>query len=371
MVVGVAWLAWAWRCDLRYCERHLLPEYAAAVVPHEYVVARTWRLIGIGLGLAFLLAGPFAGRWVARIGPAEAAATCARMGVALVLALVAGEIGMRVMHLPHTPDWGVRTEIRIGQPDARYGWLYVASRSTVLHHATREIEYSIDAEHRRVATPTTVLDPSLPSLVFTGESITAGQGLQYEETWPALVSDALGLQAINLATHGYGADQSFLRLYDELPKIQRPVAVLVFFLFPMIARMDQDTHPHLFFEGDVPQVTPAGGFFSDLHVVHAFRAAVPYRDGSTLERAAKVFRDTDKMVRARGARPIFVAPGCWTGHRYDQYLVDELFTNQGLEVMDASWDLTQLPEDNHPNQAWTRRLADEVIAMLRRDLASR
>src|SRR5207253_6050594 len=121
--LGLAWLAWAWRCDDAYCERHLLPSFHVET-PHDHVVTRTWRLLGAGVGVAFLIATPFAARWVRRVGLAEAAAATARIGVALVLSLVVAEIAMRRMNLPRLGggDGPVPTEVRIGQPDPRYAW---------------------------------------------------------------------------------------------------------------------------------------------------------------------------------------------------------------------------------------------------------
>ena len=50
---------------------------------------------------------------------------------------------------------------------------------------------------------------------------------------------------------------------------------------------------------------------------------------------------------------------------------EQLFTRNGIEVVDLDLPLELLPEDNHPNQVWTRKLADAVTLALRRELASR
>jgi hypothetical protein len=367
---GVAWLAWSWRCDLRYCERHLLRDYAATD-PRDAAIAWGWRVASGVLGVVSLAAAPFVGRWVRRVGPAGGAAGLARIGAALVLALVAAEIGMRALHLPSPHDTSTRTEVRIGERDARYGWRYVASRASVLRHGGRDIEYAIDARHDRAPSLAAAIDPRAPTLIFAGESITAGHGLTWDESYPALVGRALDLQVVDLGVHGYGVDQAFLRLHDELSSFERPVAVVSFFYLPMLARMNDDTHPHLVFDGVEPRVVPVDGFFRELRLARVWREVVRYRDDSTLELAARIFRETDRLARAHGARAVFVAPGCWAAGRPDAYLVDELFAQQGLEVVDPSWALEHLPDDFHPSPAWTQRLADAVAAALRRDLASR
>jgi hypothetical protein len=366
---GAFWLYWAYRCDLRYAERHLLDNFVAAS-SHDHVVARTYRLVLSALGVVSLAGAPFAARWAGRVGPAEAAGATFRMGIALALSLVASEIGMRVLHLPRGADISHLTQVRIGQPDPRYGWLYIASRASVLDHGKRDIEYAIDADHDRVPSASFVTDPSLPSILFAGESITMGHGLTWDETYPAIVGRSLDLQVVNLAVHGYGLDQAYLRLHDALPRFEHPVAVVSFFLVPMVPRMEEDTHPRLVFDGVEAKLEPSRGFWHDMHLAAAWRWLVPYRDDGVIQLAARLLKDEERMAQARGAKPLFVAPR-FGPTRVDQYLFDELFTQQGLDVVDVDFRWEQLPGDSHPNPVSTRRLADAVVAALRRELAMR
>ena len=128
-----------------------------------------------------------------------------------------------------------------------------------------------------------------------------GHGLAWEESYPAIVGAALDLQIVNLATHGYGSDQAFLRLHDELPKVRRPVAVVSFFIPVMAWRTCQDDHPRLDFAGDEPVLTPWRSFFHDLHLAAAWREVVPYHGDDCLERAKRAVAETAKL-RAIAAR---------------------------------------------------------------------
>lgn len=371
--LGVSFLAWAWHADLRYCERHFCAE-CFAYDAYQVDAAHAWRAGGalIGLLLLFVLR-PLAGRWAGSRPPGQSIAACGRIVVALCLSVVASEIGLRVLHLPHGKDKSHTIEVAIGEPNARYGWLFTASKATVLPHAGgRHVEYAVNAEHNRAPSVDALPDHAKPSILFVGESLTAGHGLPWGETYPALVGDALGLQVVNLGVHGYGFDQQFLRLYDTLPTFEHPVAIVTMYLPLMIDRASEETHPHLEFVGHEPVVEPLDGFWHHSALVRAWWLARPYRTDHALELAARIFRETDRLARERGARAVFLAPNQDYGTpRGDEYVIDELFTRQGLTVIDADFGFHPLQDDVHPDAASTRRLADLVIASLRTELARR
>src|SRR5580658_9985773 len=63
------------------------------------------RAILVGVGVALLLAArPRVGRWAERVGGGEVVATCFRFAVAFVLAIVASEVGLRILKLPRRYD---------------------------------------------------------------------------------------------------------------------------------------------------------------------------------------------------------------------------------------------------------------------------
>jgi hypothetical protein len=366
-------LAWAWRADLRYCERHLLVWYYAYDADEERV-ARNWRIVGVIAGLLILfVVRPLAARWAARRSLADAAADVARYGVAAVLAIGVSELALRRLHLPKPPDPALHVEMRIGRPDARYGWIWTPSRSSTLVQSGRAISYDINAESNRASAVDDAPDFHGPALLFTGESIVAGHGLAWDETLPALVGKAVNLPVINVGVHGYGADQAFLRFADTLPRMEHPVAVITFFIAPMLARCDGDSHPHLGFDGATPFVKPTS-FWDGLHVRHVAKNVVPYHGDGAYDLVARVLRETERRARERGAKSLFVVPQSWDHEtpRRDRWLLDELFTKQGLRFVDVDFGFVPLPDDVlHPDVASTRRLADAVVAALRAEIAQR
>jgi hypothetical protein len=370
VVLGLAALVWAWHADLSYCQRHLMVWFHT-FDPYRQARGWMWRGAGVVVGaLLLLFVRPRAGRWASRQSPGESVAACARAGLAVVLALVASEVGMRILHLPRPSSrWTV--QLAIGEPDDRYGWVFKASKSSLLHYVGRDVEYAIDAEHNRAPAVDSMIDRSKPTILFVGESLTAGHGLPWDETYPAIVGRELGVQVANIGVHGYGFDQAYLRLHDMLPTFEHPVAIVSIYLPFMIDRLEEDTHRHLHFVDDEPVLDPLHGFWQDLRLARAWRATQPYRSDAPYELAATIVRETDRLATQRGIKAFFLAPNQgWGRPRPDQAVLDELFTRQGLRLIDADFGFVMMPNDVHPDTASTRRLAETVVAALRPELAS-
>jgi hypothetical protein len=123
----------------------------------------------------------------------------------------------------------------------------------------------------------------------------------------------------------------------------------------MIDRMAEDTHPHLELElGGLhePVLDPVDGFWHRSALVRAWWITRPYRTDYPLELAARIFRETDRLARERGATAIFLAPNQNYGSpRGDRYLLDELFTRQGLTVIDADFGYHPLQDDVQPRRS--------------------
>ena len=138
----------------------------------------------------------------------------------------------------------------------------------------------------------------------------------------------------------------------------------------MIDRMTEDTHPHLELVGHEPVLEPVDAFWRRSALVRAWWMLRPYRSDAPLNLVGEIFRETGRLAQERGAKAIFVAPNQFFGSpRRDQSLLDELFTRQGLTVIEADFDYHPLQDDVHPDAPSTRRLADMVIASLRTELA--
>ena len=148
--------------------------------------------------------------------------------------------------------------------------------------------------------------PSSPTILFIGESVMFGEGLTWDESVPAQVGAMMGIQSANLAVHGFGSDQAYLRLETELPRFRRPVAVVSLFMTALFGRNLDDDRPHLG-PGLVWLPAEQHGRLASLA-----KLLVPYRTDDTVERGVTMTRDvlraTVDLARARGATPLIVVP---------------------------------------------------------------
>lgn len=362
---GVA-VVFAWQAHLEWFERRW------SLSPAQAWVATLVRAAAVAAALFLaLVARRRLARWVARAGRREAAGL-ARVAGAVVLALAVSEVALRIAGAPRLHDLRGSCDDRLAEPHPRYGWVWKAGFAREATHGWRSVEYAFDAEHDRARSAAAAPDPARPTILFAGESIVAGHGLAWDETLPAIVGDALGVQAVDLGVDGYGSDQAFLRLVDALPRYEHVVAVVTLFFPGLVDRVAWPDHPRLDFDGHAPRVTPPTGVAcGDLRLLRLAREALPYRDEGAIQLTGAIFRETARLARERGARALFLTPHLGRAANGDRYLVDELLVKQGLAVVDPDFRIEPIRGDGHPNAASTRRLAELVVAALGQGLARR
>src|SRR6185437_3145923 len=296
--IGVALLSCALVANQKFLDQHFVPSF---FLPRNwYVIIQTFVRLAMALVGAWLVVvvRPRAGRIAART-PGRLLQSVA----AVVLALLASELVLS--HVLMRPgEWLSPTDEPRRQFDTRLGWTWAPGRTGQKDIGGRVIEYSIDAAGYRVDRPDKPVDPQQPTILFTGESVMFGEGLTYSETIPAQVGAMMEVQTANLAVHGYGNDQAYLRLQSKLPEFQQPVAVVSLFMTALFGRnLDQD-RPHLG-PGLVWLPAKKGSRLSSLT-----KLVVPYRTATTVERGVRttqdVLRATSDLARARGAIPLLV-----------------------------------------------------------------
>jgi hypothetical protein len=356
---GLLLLGFAWRCDARWAEAHVfLPQQFFLVA--SSAVAVGVRVAAGSAGALLLLLVPFLPRGAAG----------RRLLVAVLLALLASEGLLR---------WRVRPLVRqeltpvmrtLTAPHPRYGNTFSAGLDRLLPLSGREIRIRTDGEGRRISGAS--IDPSLPSLVFTGESTMAGIGLQWEETFAALVADRLELQAVNLGSPFYRADQSWLRLKDELPALEHPRAIIGVFMPGLIARSfagqlhpPAQPSPSLGVEL-VPPGPPGALQSSGFYLLwrHLYWSDAAIAEGMRSVGAA--MSDMAALARARGAPCVFLV----TGHT-PPWMVRELFERRGLDHVVVEVPREELLDDGHPGPRGSIRIADALEKRLRMTLANR
>lgn len=132
--------------------------------------------------------------------------------LAVLPALLAGELLWRFLR-PRLP--GVASNPVPMLYDEHLGWRYRPGVRVRHLGAGFDVEVRIDGQGRRAGRAPGRAGAAGPRAVFAGDSLTFGWGVEEEESFPGLLRDRLGLDAVNLGVAGYGTDQSYLRLRRE------------------------------------------------------------------------------------------------------------------------------------------------------------
>jgi hypothetical protein len=285
-----------------------------------------------------------------------------RVAIAAVLALAASELALRYVHVPAT-EWLVANEEPRRRPDPLLGWTFEPARTGRSTVAGRVVEYAIDAAGYRVRRIDEPVDFDRPTMLFTGESVMFGEGLMWDETVPARVGVAMGVQSANLAVHGFGTDQAYLRLQTELPRFRRPMAVVALFMTALFGRNLDDDRPHLG-PGLVWFPAQQRGRLASIAGL-----LVPYRTDAVVDRGVAVTKELlgaiVALARAHGATPLVVVPQLGPEAPVEAALRRRIFDDSGVPYVfvetDAAW---RLAWDRHPNARAARAIADAVAAHL-------
>jgi hypothetical protein len=355
--VGIALVVCAALANQRWLDRHFLPSW---FVPHAFYVwiesSVRGAIAAVGLSLALLR------RRIGRL-IASASAPVGYSAIAAVLALCASELVLR--HVPfRSVGWLVPDEEPRRRRDPQLGWTFVPARTGHSTVGGRVVDYAFDAAGYRVRSLDEPVDPERPSILFIGESVMFGEGLTWDESVPAQVGAQMRIQSANLAVHGYGTDQAYLRLKMELPRFRQPVAVVSLFMTALFGRNLDDDRPHI---GPGLVWSPAArhGRLAALATI-----LVPYRTDDTVERGVTMTREvlgaTTNLARARGAKPLIVVPHFGAEHETERMLRRRLLDETPLPYVwiqiDEAW---RLPWDRHPNAHAAHAIATAIADRLR------
>jgi hypothetical protein len=356
--VGVACIAIAVGANQRWLDRHFLPSFLWP--RHWYTVIETSARIGLAVFGAWLVTGARAraGRFAQ-----HAPALAMNIGLAIVLALGAAEVALKYVKI-QPAEWLFPDEEPRRQPDPRLGWTFVPSRSGHKVIGGRDIAYTFDSHGYRVRALDAPVDLERPTILFTGESLMVGEGLTWDESVPARVAAALGVQSANLAVHGYGSDQAYLRLERELPRFRRPVAIVSLFMTGLFGRNLDHDRPHLEPGLRWQPARPRSRLRSLAQVF------VPYRTDSAIEEGLRMTRDvlraTAALAASHGATPLIFVPQFGHDDERDQALRRMIFDGMGLRYVfveiDPGW---RIPWDRHPDARAAKAMADAVAAAIR------
>jgi hypothetical protein len=356
-LTGVGLIVLAIVLTQSWFDRHLLPSFY--LMRRWYVFLESSSRVALALVGVFLLlvARPRIGR-LAEQRPSSVIAAA----IAAVLAVGAGQLALSWLH-PST-EWLLASIEPLRRPDPRLGWTFVPSREGHKAVGGRTISFAFDAAGYRVRSVNEPVDPARPTMLFAGESVMLGEGLNWDDTIPAQVGALMGVQSANLAVHGYATDQSYLRVESELPRFQRPVALVTLFMTALLGRNLDDNRPHL---GPGLIWLPA---VPHTRLMSLATLIVPYRRETTIERGiavtCEVLRATAALASARGATPLIVVPQFNREDDVERTLRRRILDDPGLPYVFVEFeDGWRIPGDLHPNAPTARRIALAIADRLR------
>lgn len=262
-----------------------------------------------------------------------------------------------------------------GAPHPRYGWTGQPSSTTTVRVSGRDILVAFNREGIRVQKQDDEPDPALPTILFAGESVGLGFGLEYPESYPALVAARRGVQCVNLAGAAYGSDQAYLRLMDAMPRFEHLVATVTVFIPLQLGRNLYDDRPRLVLgpTGELELVPAATDFLSRLAIRRLLWKGLPYLGDRAIDRTlaltSAILRETTIRTRARGGTPLFVIPSYGPNRALDEHaeawIVRALFEKQGLPFILVDVPAGQrLNGDFHPGPRGDETIAAAILAAL-------
>lgn len=359
-LAGVGLILLAWIADRAWLDRHILP--------HLFLQRREqllWWVVERSLACLFGIALVLPAR--ARVGRAVRAGgggglllNVALIAAAAILALLASELILRTANWARIERWA-QSEEPLRHADPALGWTNIPDRVGGEDYGGRHIRYALDGHGRRIADPAHPLDPRRPSVLFTGESIMFGFRLNWAETVAGRIERRSGLQSVNIAVNGYGADQELMRLRQELPSFSRPVAVVALFA-PSLLERSIDTHrPRLDAALRWHAAQPAW------RLERVFKNVLLYHSTTRIDAAVAAARASLAAIvadaRAREAVPLILVPEFAPEQAPERRLRERVLA--GLPYvrveLDPGWAIVG---DGHPDARANQAMADAVQSRL-------
>ncbi|MEA3060366.1 MAG: hypothetical protein QOJ94_147 [Sphingomonadales bacterium] len=363
-LAGAALLLLALRMGEGWAHRHFLPAWAYGWETQLRILLVLRLIVAAAALVVLFLLRP----WLARVFRAgrgrQALFTLLTSALAVAAALAVTEGVIRIKTWRSVQERWDQEPVRTREP--LYGWGFLPNHAGNVRLGGRTIHYATGPYGYRTPAAGVGVDLAKPTIVFAGESLVFGYGLDWPDTIPAQVQAITGIQTANIAVNAHAIDQTYLRVRAELPRFRHPVALVVPFMARTMDRnLDRD-RPHL----DAalrwhPAEAPSFRLVEMARRVTRYRSTDSIAQGTAMTRAAlaRIFA----LATARGARPLLLVP---------QFLPEsEREREVRRDVLDAAhipYLLVPVPAEErspshgHPDPRGARRIAEAVAAALRR-----
>lgn len=362
-LAGAALLLLALRMGDGWAHRHFLPAWAYGWDTQMRILLAV-RLIVASAGLVVLfLMRPWLVRTFRAGRGRQALVTLLTSALAVVAALAVTEGVLRTKTWRSVQERWDQEPIRTREP--LYGWGFLPNHAGAVRLDGRTIHYATGPYGYRAPAAGAALDLAKPTIVFAGESLVFGYGLDWPDTIPAQVQAITGVQAANIAVNAHAIDQTYLRLRVELPRFQHPVALVVPFMARTFDRnLDRD-RPHLDAGlGWHPAEPPPFRLVELARRVTRYRSTDSIAQGVAMTRAAiaRIFA----LARARGARPLLLVPQFLPESEREREVRRDVLDSAHIPYLLVPVPAEERsPTHGHPDPRGARRIAEAVAAALR------
>jgi hypothetical protein len=363
VLFGALFLLAALAMDDSWQWHHFLPTWAWPWSVQERILLGL-RLLVAAVGVAAILC---LRPWLARaFGAGRGKQALVSLALALVAIVAAFAVAEGVLH---TRGWRSVQERWDQEPqrvrNAEYGWSFMPNHAGSVVLNGRTVHYATGPFGYRAPRAGEGPDFARPTIVFAGESVVFGYGLDWPDTIPAQVQALTGIQAADTAVNAHATDQALLRLRHELPRFRQPVAVVIPFMARLFDRNLDTDRPHL--DSELrwrPATSPP------LRLVELVRRIVRYRSSAAVAEGLLMTRRALQadiaLARARGAKPIVLVPQYLPEDPREAAIRREVLDQAGIRYLlvpvRPEW---QAPGHKHPTPAGARAIAEAVAAEVR------
>ncbi len=266
--------------------------------------------------------------------------------------------------------------------DEVLGWGSEASSKGRHTNADFDVEIRTDSHGHRSEVDEPVAS-GRPKIVFVGDSITFGWGVEVDQSFPCLVGKMLDVEIVNLGVSGYGTDQQYLKLRrDGLPL--SPAAVVLTFSQNDLEEVLSEwkygwTKPLYRLEDSRLILSPAGerspllerysSIYRSVKYFRKLRARSRKLEKGRLTEArqlvSRLIRSMAAESREAGARFLVVHSGAdWLGSALNEHGVDLINIGTALKETAGREGAVSFPSDPHWNEHGHRVIAESLRAAL-------